>query len=137
MTSRRRSFASSVTARALVALTGPPSASPLTAAGSAYWFARFARSRPHHAVDGRRLVAFAGHGPDEILRLVERRAPPWQVGERIPAGRQEVEGGPIGGSVDAEGTQDAQLFEHDEVGPEARRVGRPPGAGHDDRAARP
>ena len=59
-----------------------------------------------------------------------------EVGERVAAGREQVERGAVGGGVDAEGAEDAQLLEHDEVGPEARRLGRAPGAGHDDRCRR-
>src|SRR5881227_786165 len=104
MTSRRRSFASSVTARARVVLIGPPSAAPLTTARSAYWFAR---SRNDHPVDGRRPITLAGHRSNEVLRLIERRAPPGQVGERVATGRQQIEGSPVGGSVDAQGAEDA------------------------------
>src|SRR4051812_1000246 len=49
----------------MVAVIGPPSAAPLTEARSAYWFARFARSRVR-----RRLVE---HGRELSLRRVPSR----------------------------------------------------------------
>ena len=50
---------------------------------------------------------------------------PRQVGERVPAGRQQVEGGAVGVGVDAERADDAELLVDDVVGVEAGRRRRP------------
>ena len=87
-----------------------------------------------HAVDRRRRVALAGQRADEVLGAVELGDPPGEVGERVPARRQQVERGAVRGRVDAERAEDAELLVDDEVGPE-RPAPDAAGAGQHDRAA--
>ena len=57
------------------------------------------------------------------FRVVQSRRP------ELRRWRQEVEGSSIGRGVHTEGTEDAQLLEDDEIGPEPRRVSRAARAG--------
>jgi diguanylate cyclase (GGDEF)-like protein len=68
-----------------------------------------------HGVDRRDLGGFAGHGPQELVGARKTLATTRQRGERMPTGREDLERRPVGGDVDAERTDDAQLLEHDEV----------------------
>ena len=63
--------------------------------------------------------------PDDLAR---------QVGERVAAAGQQVQGGAVGGDVDAERAEHAQLLVDDVVGDETGGVRRAPGAGDDDGA---
>src|SRR3954452_25590617 len=88
-----------------------------------------------HGVNRGSLVAFSRHHTHKILQAVQIGDAAREVRERKPPGGEEIEGGPVGGCVDAEGAEDPKLLVHDEVGLEAGNTVATAGAGHHHRAA--
>src|SRR3954453_7511805 len=89
-------------------------------------------SRDEHGVNRGSLVAFSRHHTHKILQAVQIGDAAREVCEREPPGRQQIEGGPVGGRVDAEGAEYPQLLVHDEVGLEAGNTAATAGTGHHD-----
>jgi hypothetical protein len=76
-------------------------------------------------VNWRRSLALPGETLQQRFELVEAGDLTWQLGEGVPARGEHLERRPVGGDIDPERTDDAQLLVDDVVGLEIRRA-RPP-----------
>src|ERR1700757_396105 len=81
----------------------------------------------------RDTVAVTGHGSQQFLGVFEAHAATGQTFERIASRLEQLEGGTIGGDVYAEGADDAQLLDYEQVGRKPRSAtAEPAGAGDND-----
>jgi hypothetical protein len=86
-----------------------------------------------HSMYWRDTVAFTGHGSQQFLGVFEAHAAAGQTFERIASRLEQIEGGAIGGDVYAEGADEAQLLDYEQVGRKSRSASaESAGAGDND-----